>query len=113
MIQQCTIFYADKQSRIQAMLLCSFNDNIVWTQQGLGIVGIKYQCVGKILAQSLPEVYNRLKVLNITKKKGKNIRSIGIGDVICMASQSWIITTQGFQKIPQYLWNKVNKTNNK
>lgn len=109
MLQEYTVFYADDQSRLQAMMLCSFNDKIVWTQQGLGIVVVKYKCVGKLIDESISQVYKRLKVLNVDKRRKKFLRSIGMGDVICVADQSWIVTTQGFQKIPDYLWNKVRK----
>lgn len=109
MLQQFTVYFAEKETRMQSMLMCSFHERINWIETGLGIVALQYKKVGVMKANNLSEVFNKLKVLKYDKRKKENIRTISIGDVICVADQAWIITSSGFQKIPAYLWQKVNK----
>ena len=109
MLQTFTVYYADSQTRIQAMIMCSFNEKINWMQNGLGVVTFKFNKVCSLQANSLSQVYNKLKVLNVDKRKKKKNRTISVGDVICVQSQSWIVTSNGFQKIPWVLWEKVRK----
>jgi len=42
-------------------------------------------------------------VLNIDKRKKKQIRTINIGDIILFDGEAWIISAFGFMKIPNIL----------
>ena len=101
------IFYIDKSNRIEAIMLCSFKRRINWVENGLGIVTWKYYFTRDMEAESLSEVYHKLKKLMFDKRKKVNHRPIGLGDIICVNDEFWIITTAGFQKIPEILTKKI------
>lgn len=102
------LYYVDKSNRLQCMITCSFNRKIDWTQDGLKLVSWKYNLICKGQAEQLNDIFKKFSVLNIDKRKKKQIRTINIGDIILFDGEAWIISAFGFMKIPNILWNKIN-----
>lgn len=93
------------------MMLCSFTNKINWVQNGLGIASWNYSLNKQLEANSLSQVYNICKSFKMDKrqKKQQKQRTISVGDVICVGSQAWLVTSRGFEKVPQILWKMVHK----
>ena len=96
MLQKFKVFYVDKSNRVEAIMLCSFKNRINWVENGLGIVTWSYNFSDEIEANSLSEVYNRLKKISFDKRRKINNRTIGFGDIICFEDEGWIVTSNGF-----------------
>ena len=109
MNQKYQIYFITKQYRIEAMMLCSFASRIDWVNNGLKIVSWEYQKGPLAFEKSLSDVYNNYKKISFNKKNKAVVRGINVGDVICLENEAWIITTCGFAKIPNILWDKIIK----
>lgn len=103
------VFYVDKSNRIEAMLVCSLKKNINWYEDGLKLVSWKYYKTHTGQAESLNKIFVLYSSLKIDKRrKQKAVRTINIGDVILFDGNPWIISSFGFVRIPQILWEKTN-----
>lgn len=103
------LYYIDKSNRIECMLICSLKNRINWLEQGLKLVTWKYDLIFNGNAENLQEIYKKHSILNIDKRKKKQLRTINIGDIIKFNDDIWILTAFGFVKVPDILWEKRNK----
>jgi len=88
-------------------MLCSFRKKINWLEEGLGVASWNYNYVKPMESESLQDVFHKLKHIEIDKRRKSFNRSINLGDVICVGSESWLITSNGFEKIPDIIWQKI------
>lgn len=91
------------------MLVCSLKKRIDWCEDGLKLVSWKYNLIDTGMAENLNDIFKKHSILNVDKRKKKQIRTINIGDVICFDNEAWIVSAFGFKKIPFFLWNKIIK----
>ena len=101
------LYYVDDANRMESMLVCSLQRNIDWCENGLRIVSWKYNLVGRGSAESLNDVFRHYSVLNIDKRRKKQMRTINIGDIIVFDEEAWIVSAFGFLKIPELLSEKI------
>ena len=106
-MKDCRIYYADKASRIESMLVCSLRKSIDWCEEGLRIVTWKYNIVGRGKAESLNDVFRHYSILNIDRRRKKQTRTVNIGDIIVFDEEPWIVTAFGFLRIPDILAEKI------
>lgn len=100
------LYYVDKSNRLECMLTCSLRKKIDWSEDGLKLVSWKYNLICKGEAKNLNDIFKKFSVLNIDKRKKKQIRTINIGDIIIFDGDVWIVSAFGFVKVPNILWNK-------
>lgn len=103
------IYYVDKKSRIECMLIFSLMKKIDWCEDGLKIVTWEYTKIAEGNADNLNQIFKKHSILNIDHRKKKQTRSINIGDIIFFDEEPWIISSFGFRKIPDILWKKIYK----
>lgn len=104
------IYYISKEDRLEALTTLSFKRTINWLEEGMSLLSWNYSFVLKTELEMLPEIYNKLRRWkgNVkTKKNGHYI--ITVGDIIENTSGAWIVVGSGFQKIPDIIWEKLNK----
>lgn len=101
------VYYIDSECRVECMLVCSLNTRIDWCEEGLKMASWKYNEVARGESDSLNDIFRRHSVLDIDRRRKQNRRAIGIGDVIVLGDQPWIVTAFGFARIPDILWDKM------
>lgn len=103
------IYYVNKENRIECMLIFSLMKKIDWCEQGLKIVDWKYNKITSGDAENLNQIFKKHSILNIDHRKKKQLRSINIGDIIFFDEEPYIISSFGFRRIPNILWEKIIK----
>ena len=106
-MSEYTVYYIDSKFRVECMLVCSLNARIDWCEEGLKMASWKYNEVARGEAENLNDIFRRHSVLDIDRRRKQNSRAMGIGDVIVLCDQPWIVTAFGFAKIPDILWSKM------
>ena len=106
-MKEYAIYYVDNANRMECMLICSLNRRIDWCEDGLRIVTWKYNMVGHGKAESLNDVFKHYSVLNIDKRRKKQVRTVNIGDIIVFDDETWIVSAFGFLKVPEILAEKI------
>lgn len=101
------LYFVDKSSRLQAMLVCSLRRRIDWCEDGLKLVTWNYNCVGQGEAENLNQIFKKYSKLNIDKRKKKQTRTINLADIIYFDGEAWIVFAFGFKRIPDILWKKI------
>ena len=91
------------------MLLCSLKQHINWCEQGLKFVSWCFDKIESGNADNLNQIFKKYSTLSYDKRKKKQRRTISIGDIIILDDTSWIVSSFGFVRIPEILWNKVKK----
>ena len=106
---QYEIYYVDKDNRLEAMLLCSLKSKINWCEEGLKMVSWVYRKVEKGQEESLQNIFKKYSALRYDKRRKKQFRTINIGDVILFDDKLWIVSSFGFIKVPELIWERVVK----
>lgn len=101
------LYYVDRQYRLESMMVCSLKNEIDWCEDGLKAITWKYNMVACGKADSLEDVFKRHSALNIDKRRKKQIRTIGMGDVIVFNDEPWMVSAFGFSLVPHFLWEKI------
>lgn len=101
------IYYIDNANRLECMLICSLKKSIDWCEAGLRIVSWKYNMIGQGRAESLNDVFQHYSVLNIDKRRKKQVRTVSIGDIIVFDEEAWIVSAFGFLRVPGILAEKI------
>jgi hypothetical protein len=102
-----SIYYVDDANRIESMLVCSLKKNIDWCEDGLRVVTWKYNIIGRGRAESLNDVFRHYSVLNIDRRRKKQLRTVNIGDIIVFDDDVWIVSAFGFLRVPSILAEKI------
>ena len=102
-----SIYYVDDANRMESMLVCSLKKNIDWCEDGLRVVTWKYHIIGRGHAESLNDVFRHYSVLNIDRRRKKQLRTVNIGDIIVFDDEAWIVSAFGFLRVPSILAEKI------
>lgn len=101
------LYFVDKSNRLECMIVCSLRKKIDWIEDGLKLVSWKYNLIDKGEANNINDIFKKYSVLNIDKRKKKQLRTINIGDIIIFDGIVWIVSAFGFIRVPDILWNKI------
>ena len=104
------IYYVSKENRLESMMTCSLSGSMDWCENGLKIVSWAYNKVASGKADNINDVFKKYLVLNIDRRKKKQMRTICIGDVIVFDGTPWLVTGFGFSSIPDILWKMITST---
>jgi hypothetical protein len=102
-----SIYYVDDANRMVSMLVCSLKKNIDWCEDGLRVVTWKYNIIGRGRAESLNDVFRHYSVLNIDRRRKKQLRTVHIGDIIVFDDDAWIVSAFWFLRVPSILAEKI------
>lgn len=105
--QDYIAYFVNNDFRKEAIMLFSFCKKVDWAENGLGIVSWDYKKKRKCSACSLSEAYSKMNKLQ--RLSSSTSRTVGIGDIICAEDTPWIITGNGFERVPLLLWKRIEK----
>lgn len=106
---QYEIYYIDKKNRLEAMLVCSLKSRINWYEEGLKMVSWSYHKIESGQSDSLKDIFKKYSVLRYDKRRKKQFRTMSIGDIIFFDDKVWIVSSFGFIKVPDIIWEHLLK----
>lgn len=101
------LYYICPENRVECMVICALNNKINWCEDGLRILSWEFKYIYSGEAESLNSIFKKHSKIIIDKRRKENIRSINIGDVILLDNTPWIISSFGFIRIPDILFEKL------
>lgn len=104
-----SVYYVLPDKRLESMLVCSLRQKIDWCEDGLKIVSWSFKKVESGRALSLKDVFKKYSSLRFDKRRKQQYRTINIGDIIVFDEIPWIVSSFGFIKVPNILWEKITK----
>ena len=102
------LYYIDQKNRVQAMLICALKQRVNWCEEGLKFASWIFKSIEKGEAENLREIYKKHSILQYDRRRKNQLRTISVGDIIVFDGEPWMVSTFGFIKVPNILWEKAN-----
>ena len=108
--KKSNIYYIEKPFFREAMMLLAFNKQIDWLEDGMSLMSWTYKKVASTTEVDPDKIYYKFKRWSGNKRAKKaGHRTISIGDIVELEDGVKIVTGTGWLKIPDVVWNKIQK----